>query len=55
VYTVLAGASCSVEEAEWVPQARRNAPIVNGVLQADVACNSPSTAGFVVLGRQTNG
>lgn len=55
VFTVLAGASCSIEEAEWVPQARRNAPIVNGILQADVACNSPSTAGFVVLGRQTNG
>ena len=54
-FIVLAGAICSEEQADWIPQARENAPIVNGVLQADVSCKSPSTAGFVVLGRQTNG
>lgn len=38
-----------------MPEARRNAVIENGILQKDVPCNSPSTAGWVVLGRANNG
>ena len=39
----------------WVPAARKNAPIKDGVLQDDVSTNSPSTAGWIVLGHANNG
>ncbi|WP_222838047.1 DUF4357 domain-containing protein [Collinsella aerofaciens] len=45
----------AVNEGVWAPEARRTAPIVDGVLQAGVATKSPSTAGWVVLGGPTNG
>ena len=34
---------------------KKNAPIKNNVLLADVECNSPSTAGWIVLGGSNNG
>lgn len=56
VFTVKAGAKClPVNEGVWTPEPRRTAPIVDGVLQADVATRSPSTAGWVVLGCSNNG
>ena len=46
---------CLPCEKDWMPEARKIAIIENGVLQKDVVCNSPSTAGWVVLGRANNG
>lgn len=46
---------CLPCEKDWMPEARKIAIIENGVLQKDVICNSPSTAGWVVLGRANNG
>lgn len=40
---------------KWAPAVRKNAPIKNGILQADVTCQSPSTAGWIVLGYAKNG
>lgn len=55
-FTVRAGARCAPNGgAMWMPEPRRNAPIVDNVLQEDVECASPSTAVWVVLGRSGNG
>ena len=55
-FTVRAGARCMPDGgARWMPEPRRNAPIVDGILQEDVECASPSTAGWVVQGRSGNG
>ena len=56
VFIVKAGAKClPVKEGVWMPEPRRTAPIVDGVLQADVCTRAPSTAGWVVLGCSNNG
>ena len=56
LFTVKAGARCLDQKpGQWVPEARRNAPIVDGLLTRDVVCASPSTAGYVVLARSCNG
>ena len=39
----------------WMPEARRAAIIKDGVLQENAVCNSPSTAGWIVLGHANNG
>ena len=56
-FIVKAGAKCLPVNGGVVgpPEPRRTAPIVDGVLQADVVTKSPSTAGWVVLGGSTNG
>ena len=56
-FIVKAGAKCLPvnEGVVWTPEPRRTAPIVDGVLQADVVTKSPSTAGWVVLGCSNNG
>lgn len=38
-----------------VPDIRLNAPIENNILQADVPCNSPTAAAWVVLGYSDDG
>lgn len=55
VFTVEKGSICLPSNAKWKPEARRNAPIKNNILQADVDCNSPSTAAWVVMGNSSNG
>ena len=56
LFIVKAGARCLPSNPEtWQPAARSEAPIVDGVLQADVETNSPSTAARVVLGASANG
>ena len=42
-------------DKDWIPESRKNAKIENGILVEDVICNSPSTAGWVVLGNANNG
>lgn len=54
-FIVLRGCTCAPTKGDWVPEVRRNAPIVNNILQADVCANSPSTAGWIVLGHANNG
>lgn len=55
-FIVKAGAKClPVNEGVWTPEPRRTAPIVDGVLQADVTTKSLSTAGWVVLGCSNSG
>ena len=55
-FTIKAGAHClDPKENVWVPEARRNANIADGILQEDVECRSPSTAAWIALGRSNNG
>ena len=55
-FTVKAGAEClPSKEGVWLPEPRKTAKIVDGVLQEDVTCRAPSTASWVVLGRANNG
>lgn len=54
-FIVVKGSQCLTCDKDWMPEARRNAKIENGILLEDVECNSPSTAGWVVLGTANNG
>lgn len=55
MFTVLKGNICAPTKSEWMPDARKSALIENDTLLEDVSCNSPSTAGWVVLGNANNG
>ena len=54
-FIVKKGCTCVAPKGEKLPEVLKNAPIKNGVLQADLNTTSPSTAGNVVLGRPVNG
>lgn len=54
-FIVLKGCKCCPVKGDWAPEARRNAPIKDNVLLEDVSTNSPSTAGWIVLGCANNG
>lgn len=54
-FIVKKGSTCLPTKEGWVPAARKDAPIKDGVLQDDVRTNSPSTAGWIVLGHANNG
>ena len=54
-FIVLAGAECQPNKTEKIPKCVENAVIVDGILQNDVPCNSPSYAGWVVIGGNNNG
>jgi uncharacterized protein with ParB-like and HNH nuclease domain len=54
-FIVQKGSKVLSPPVSWRPKQRAEAVIKDGILQEDVVCNSPSIAGFVVLGRQTNG
>lgn len=54
-FIVLKGSQCLPCNKDWMPEIRRTAKIENGILMEDVECNSPSTAGWVVLGNANNG
>lgn len=59
-YIVLKGSYCldvdlnKVDENR-IPEERRKAKIENNILTEDIECNSPSTAGWIVLGYANNG
>lgn len=59
-YIVLKGSHCldidfnKVDENR-IPEERRKAKIENNILIEDIECNSPSTAGWIVLGYANNG
>lgn len=54
-FIVKAGSKCLDCNKDWMPEPRKMAVIENGILKKDVECNSPSTAGWVVLGHANNG
>ncbi len=55
IFTVLKGSVCAPTKTGWIPEIRKVSPIVNNILQDDVIANSPSAAGWVVLGHSNNG
>ncbi|MCR4622433.1 MAG: DUF4357 domain-containing protein [Clostridiales bacterium] len=55
IFIVEKGSTCVPSKADWLPEARRSAIIKNDILQEEVECNSPSTAGWIVLGHSNNG
>ena len=54
-FIVKKGSVCIPPKEGWTPAALKNAPIKNNILQDDVSTNSPSTAGWIVLGHANNG
>ena len=54
-FIVKKGSVCVPPKDGWVPAALKTAPIKDNILQDDVSTNSPSTAGWIVLGHANNG
>lgn len=57
-YIVLAGSNCipyKEREGKTIPKVIKDAVVIDGILKNDVKCNSPSTAGILVLGMENNG
>lgn len=55
VFTVLKGSLCGNIGKGYIPSVRKNAKIVDNILQEDVRCSNPSSAGWVVIGKSNNG
>lgn len=55
VFTLLKGSTCANAGKGYVPTARKNAKIVNNILQEDMVCDNPTSAGWVVIGKSNNG
>lgn len=55
LFIIERGSICAPTKASWVPEARKSAFIKDNILQEDVECNSPSTAGWVAMGGANNG
>lgn len=55
VFTLLKGSYCGNECKGYIPSIRRNAKIKNNILQEDIICSNPSSAGWVVIGKSNNG
>ena len=49
------GSTCAPAKGGWLPEARKNAQIKDNVLLEATQANSPSTAGWIVLGHSNNG
>lgn len=55
-FIVKAGCRClPIKDSIWMSEARKNAPIVDGVLTKNYETSAPSTAVWVVLGHSVNG
>ena len=54
-FIVEKGSICAPAKTDKVPEARKTAYIANNILQEDTECNSPSAAGWIVLGISNNG
>lgn len=55
LFIVEKGSTCAPVTADWAPEVRRTAVIKNNILEEEVECNSPSTAGWIAMGKATNG
>lgn len=54
-FIVLKGSTCCPCDSDTAPAVVTSAIIRNNILQEDVECDSPSAAGWIVLGRRNNG
>ncbi|ASS40962.1 hypothetical protein AXF21_02970 [Eubacterium minutum ATCC 700079] len=55
VFTVLKGSICGNTDNGYIPSIRRNAKIKDNILQEDIVCMNPSSAGWIVIGKSNNG
>lgn len=55
VFTLLKGSYCGNTGKGYIPSIRRNADIKHNILQEDIICDNPSSAGWVVIGKSNNG
>lgn len=55
IFTLLKGSYCANTGKGYIPSIRKNANIKDNILQEDMVCNNPSSAGYVVTGRSNNG
>lgn len=55
VFKVLKGSICGNTGKGYVPSVRRNAKIKDNILQEDIVCMNPSSAGWIVIGKSNNG
>ena len=55
VFTLLKGSVCGSTGKGYVPSIRRNAKIKDNILQEDIVCMNPSSAGWIVIGKSNNG
>ena len=55
LFIVEKGSTCAPVKGEWAPAPRRAAVIKDNILQEEVECSSPSTAGWIAVGHACNG
>lgn len=55
VFKVLKGARCAPVKGRFIPEFVKNAWIENDTLMEDVVCSSPSSAGWIIIGKSNNG
>ncbi len=55
IFTLKRGSKCGNTGKGYIPSVRRNAKIKNNILQEDIVCMNPSSAGWVVIGKSNNG
>ena len=55
VFTVLKRSFCGNTGKGYIPSIRRNAKIKDNILQEDIVCMNPSSAGWIVIGKSNNG
>ena len=55
VFKVKKGSYCAPTGKGYVHEIRSRAKIVNNILQEDIICLNPSSAGWVVIGKANNG
>lgn len=55
VFTLLKGSVCGYTGNGFIPSIRKNTKIDNNILQEDIVCSNPSSAGWVVIGKSNNG
>lgn len=55
IFTVLKGSFCGNTGKGYIPSIRKNAKIKDNILQEDIVCTNPSSAGWVVIGKSNNG
>ena len=55
VFTLLKGSICGDTGNGYIPSIRKNAKIDNNILQEDIVCSTPSSAGWIVIGKSNNG
>lgn len=52
---MLKGSFCGNTGKGYISSIRRNAKIKDNILQEDIVCMNPSSAGWIVIGKSNNG